>query len=167
MTRATRSVLVLGGRPLVVVDVDGEGRTDPLSRPGDPVVWSFVDAGLRLLPGFLGQALPVCPGLLLDLDEGAAFRTADAGEVALLVPSDELADEWRAACLHHGGCLLVIGRDVGLPVDGTAAEIGARLDEVSRAARLVGGVVDTPDGSGDALPLVVDTRGDGDPPDAS
>lgn len=143
-TTARRSVLVLGGRPLVLVDTTEEGRDGPLTRPGDPAVWSFVDIGLRLLPGFLGQALAVCPGLQLDDDDGLTFRLTDTGEDALHVPASEVDDAWRTACLHHGGCLLLLGRDVDLAHSASEVDVGAALDIAARGGRLVGGVVDLP-----------------------
>ena len=142
-TAARRHVVLLGGRPLVIVDVVDAEQDGPVSRPTDPEIWSFVDAGLRLLPGFLGQALAVAPGLALDLDDDLDVRTAD-GEVALHVPGAELDDAWRAACDEHGGCLVLLGRNLDLTDLDTAHDVGTALDTAARAARLVGAVVDTP-----------------------
>lgn len=136
------SFLVLAGRATVVVDVPGDGHSGALTAEDDPVVWSFTGQGLRLLPGYRGQQVPVTPRLRCAVGHGRlAISTRDEIDV-VDVDLDELPDTWLEAAERHDGVLLFVGRDLDVDVAANAVDVADALDAAARQARLLGAAVD-------------------------
>ena len=141
MAGAEVSVVVLGGRAALVIDVPGEGHTGPLTATDDPVVWSFTERGLKLLPAFLGQALPESDLLKVAAGHGQlALATPEHVDVVEL-DLDALPDGWFDAADAHEGVLLFVGRDLGVSGAEDEQTIGKALDTAAVDARLLGAVV--------------------------
>lgn len=141
-TRGTVSSLVLAGKPALAVDVGADGRRGPLTAEGDPVPWSFLAHGLKLLPGFLGVAMPDGTRLSLALRAGRVTLVTAGGAEVLAVPVDDLPDGWLDAVGEHGGVLVFVGRDLDLVEAEEAAEVGGALHDAAVAGRVVGGIVE-------------------------
>jgi hypothetical protein len=142
MTGAGVHFVVLAGRALLIADVqEQEGLTGPLTAQGDPVAWSFLARGLRLLPAYVGQAIPETDELLVAAGHGQVALTTSAEVDVLAVPHDEVPEDWFDAADQHEGVVVLVGR--GLDVDGLDSEqaIGQALDEAAGAARLLGATV--------------------------
>lgn len=141
-TRGTVSSLVLAGKPALAVDVGADGSTGPLSEATDPVPWSFLAHGLKLLPGFLGVAMPDDTRLRLVLRAGRVTLVTPGGAEVLAVAVDDLPDGWLDAVGEHGGVLVFVGRDLDLVGAEDAPEVGAALHAAAVAGRVVGGIVE-------------------------
>lgn len=141
--RTTVSTLVLAGKPALAVDVEApDVDVSPLSAAGDPLPWSFLAHGLKLLPGFLGVAMPSDTGLRLALRRGQATLVTRNGDEAIAVPVDDLPEGWLDAAQEHGGALVFIGRGLDVADAQDGADAGAALHAAAIAGRVVGGIAE-------------------------
>jgi len=142
---ALRSLLA-GGLPLLVASVTAQGRGPQLHA-------ALVDAGLAVLPGFIGQELPrgAKVGFLLDRDE---LRLVDEREDPLLrAPRPGLDGEWVQAAKRLKGTMLVVlsggHPDPGLVPRALADLVDARARERQVLGAIIGVVEERP-----SLPLL-------------
>lgn len=134
---------MLAGKPAIAVDVEAPDLdVAPLRAATDPLPWSFLAHGMKLLPGFLGVAMPSDTGLRLALRRGQVVLVTRGDDETLAVPVDDLPEGWLDAAQEHGGALVFIGRglDVAGATDG--AEAGAALHAAAVAGRVVGGIAE-------------------------
>lgn len=134
--------LVLAGRALLVVDVPADAAaTGPLAADTDPVVWSFLGRGLRVLPAYLGQAVPETGDLLVAAGHGqVALTTANEVDV-LAVPHEDVPDDWFDAADAHEGVVVLVGRDLEVAGLDSEQAVGQALDRAAHEARLLGAAV--------------------------
>lgn len=130
---ALRSLLA-GGLPLLVASVRARGR-------GPQLHTALADAGLAVLPGFIGQELPrgAKVGFLLDRDE---LRLVDEREDPLLrAPRPGLDGEWVQAAKRLKGTMLVVVSG-GHPDPGLAPRALADLVDVrARDGQVLGAII--------------------------
>lgn len=142
MGDARISFVGLAGRAALIVDVPGEGHAGPLSAENDPVVWSFTNRGLRLLPAFIGQQVPETDGLLAAAGHGTLALTTPEEVDVLRADLDDLPDDWFDAAEHHEGVLLLVGRDLAIDDLPDEHSVAKALDTAAVEARLLGAVVE-------------------------
>lgn len=141
-TRTLLSTMVLGDKPALVVDVQNDRPADePLSATGDPVIWSFLERGLRLLPGFLGVPMPDDGRVRLVPRSGQVALLAEDGTELLAVPIDDLPPSWLDSAQTHGGALAFVGRGIEVSEVEDAHAAAQRLHDAAVAGRMVGGIV--------------------------
>lgn len=142
MTGAGVHFVVLAGRALLVVDIPGgDDVKGPLTAETDPVAWSFLARGLRMLPVYLGQAVPESDELLVAAGHGQVALTTTAEVDVLAVPHEEVPDDWFDAAEEHEGVILLIGRDMQIGGLDNEQAIGRALDAAATDARLLGGTI--------------------------
>jgi hypothetical protein len=141
MTGAGVHFTVLAGRAVLVIDVPSDGQFGPLTAEGDPVVFSFLGRGLRVLPAYVGQTLPHSEELFVAAGHGQVALATSAEVDVLAVPHEEVPEDWFDAADEHEGVVVLVGR--GLQIDGLDSEkaIGAALDGAAAEARLLGATV--------------------------
>lgn len=141
-TQTLLSTLVLGDKPALVVDVQS-GRPDdaPLSAEADPLIWSFLERGLRLLPGFLGVPMADDGRVRLLARDGQVTVVADDGTALLAVPIDDLPVSWLDNAQTHGGALLFVGRGIAVAAAEDAREAAQAIHAAAVSGRVVGGIL--------------------------
>lgn len=141
-TQSLISTLVLGDKPALVVDVRS-GRPDdaPLDPQQDPLIWSFLERGVRLLPGFLGVPMADDGRLRLVAQGGQVVVVAEDGAELLAVPIDDLPVSWLDNAQTHGGALLFVGRGIEVAGAEDAREAAQAIHEAAVAGRVVGGIL--------------------------
>lgn len=136
------STMVLGDKPALVVDVLSDRPDDePLDPGADPLIWSFLDRGVRLLPGFLGVPMPDDGRIRLVPRSGQLVLLADDGTELLAIPVDDLPASWLDNAQTHGGALLFVGRGIAVADAEEAHEAARSIHEAAVAGRVVGGIV--------------------------
>lgn len=134
--------MVLGDKPALVVDVQSDRPDDaPLSAEGDPLIWSFLQRGLRLLPGFLGVPMGDDGRIRLVTRSGEVVAVADDGTDLLAVPVDDLPGSWLDTAQTHGGALLFVGRGIAVAHAEDARDAAKAIHDAAVAGRVVGGIL--------------------------
>lgn len=136
-TRTT--FLVVGSRPLLVIDLGGRrGAAAELA----PELAAFVERGMALLPGLFEIPIPASSSLVFS-------RVADGWELRegplhalMLVPDADVPAAWADAVEELEGVLVLVGCALNLDA---AVEVDAavvRLSDAARESRLVGSLVE-------------------------
>ena len=137
----TVSYVLAAGRPLLVVEVTSGAAGGALTAETDPVAWSFLDRGLKLLPGFFEVALPEETDLRLRIREGQLALTAPGDHVVTAAPLDNVPGDWLDACREEQAAIVLVGRGTGAGTAATPLEATRAVHEAAKAARVIGGVV--------------------------
>lgn len=135
------SYVLVGERPMLVLDARSGDRDRPLS-PDDEVLWSFMDHGLRLLPGFYDVNLTDDTQLSLVREAGHLVLQAVGGHVSVSEPIDDLPLEWLESVEDQGGAILVVGRAIGAADHDTGKGVADAVHAAAKAGRVLGAVVD-------------------------
>ncbi|MBW3618988.1 MAG: hypothetical protein KY461_01975 [Actinobacteria bacterium] len=135
------SYVLVGERPMLVLDARSGDRERPLSAD-DEVLWSFLDYGLRLLPGFYGVNLTDDTRLSLVRESGRLVLQAVGGHVSVAEPIDDLPLAWLESVEDQGGAILVVGRAIGAADHATGKAVADAVDVAAKAGRVLGAVVD-------------------------
>lgn len=146
MTPAAVRFLVVGGQPLLVLDIEGDAPDGPVLDEG--LYRSLLEAGLVVLEQFFGTDLPrgARVGWIL---EGPQMRLeTEAGDRLLKVNRDSIDAEWLSAALGLKGTMLVAGHELGLDPDDTPGEVAVRVDGAARRRHVAAAIV----GVGEAEP---------------
>lgn len=136
------SYVLVGERPMLVLDARSGDAERPLSADDDAVLWSFMDYGLKLLPGFYGVNLPDEIRLSLVREAGQLVLQAVGGHVSVSSPIDDLPLEWLESVEDQGGAILVVGRAIGAADHDTGKGVADAVHEAAKAGRVLGAVVD-------------------------
>jgi hypothetical protein len=136
------SYVLAGDRPLLILDARSGDAGSPLSEGSDPVLWSFLAHGLRLLPGFYGVALSDDTRLSLVHEAGQLALQAVGGGVDVAAPIDDLPSAWVEAVEDQGGAIVLVGRAIGAADHEDGKAVADAVDRAARAGRVIGGVVD-------------------------
>ena len=126
---------------MLVLDARSGDAERPLSAD-DEVLWSFLEFGLKLLPGFYGVNLPDDTRLSLVREAGQLVLQAVGGHVSVSSPIDDLPLEWLEAVEDQGGAILVVGRAIGAADHDTGKGVADAVDAAAKAGRVLGAVVD-------------------------
>ncbi|MFP5308989.1 MAG: hypothetical protein ACLGIR_05365 [Actinomycetes bacterium] len=144
-TPTVLSALLLEDKPVLAVDTDPTeaGATrGPLTAEADPLPWSLLAHGMRLLPGFLGVAMPEDGvDVVLRLRGNALVLATVTGHDVLAVPVDDLPAGYLDAVQTHGGALAFLGRGMGVHDADDARAAATALHAAAGAGRVVGGIV--------------------------
>ncbi len=135
--------VLAAGRPLLVIDVgaDGQDGRGALTAAGDPVAWSFLDRGFKLLPGFFEVTLPEETDLQLTVRDGRLALVAPGDHVVTAAPLDDVPTEWLDACRDESAAIVMVGRGTGAADAPTPLEATRAVHAAAKAARVIGGVV--------------------------
>jgi hypothetical protein len=143
-TPTVLSAVLLDDKPALVVDTDPVAGAErgPLAAGDDPGPFSLLSHGMRLLPGFLGVAMPEDGvDVVLRLRGNALVLATVSGHEVLQVPVDDLPAGYLDAVQTHGGALAFLGRGVGVHDADDALEAARALHAACVDGRVVGGIV--------------------------
>ncbi|MFP5308978.1 MAG: hypothetical protein ACLGIR_05310 [Actinomycetes bacterium] len=139
--RAAVRFLVVGGLPLLVVDLEGGEEVDTPILLGQSLFRTVVERGCVVLPRFYGVDLPrgVTIGLTVEREQ---MRLEDADETTLLrVPRASLDPDWYREAQRLKGTMFLLGRELGVDPDQTPQEVCDLLDAAAGTGRVAGAIV--------------------------
>lgn len=138
-TAAARFLLVRG-MPIVVVDLEpAESDTPPLLA--DDLFRRLVDAGLAVLPRFLGQDLPKGARVGFTVTREELVLEDEAETRLLRVPRAALEQDWLDRALTLRGTVLIAGRALGIDPDQTDLAVAETVEAGCADGRVAGAVV--------------------------
>lgn len=138
-TAAARFLLVRG-MPIVVVDLE-PADTDTPSLLVDDLFRRLVDAGLAVLPRFLGQELPKGARVGFTVSRDELVLEDDAETRLLRVPRAALEQDWLDRALALRGTVLIAGRELGIDPDQSGLAVAETVEAACADERVAGAVV--------------------------
>ena len=144
--------LVLGGRPLAVVDLEAPDEERPRLIAGG-LFQHLVERGLVVLPAFYDRSLPkgARVGFTLTRDE---LRLEDEDETGLLrVPRAGVDADWLRAAKRLRGTMVCVGHNLEVDPDEPPRAVCDRLDAAARDGRVAGAIVGVAEPSA-RLPII-------------